>query len=173
MKKLQYLTFIIIISILAACSSVQTDYDRNVNFNNFKTYNYFSNIEWGNYSELDARRFYQAIDNQMAGKGFTKSENPDFIIDIQPTQRQTKRTTSSVNVGVSNWGRGVSVGGSVGIPIRTKQLDNQIVIEMVNASNDQMIWQGIYEKTTSAKADKNRVIENAVDKIFAKFPPKK
>lgn len=158
---------------LTSCATVQSDYDRNVDFSQYKTYNYFTNIEWENFSELDQRRFYNAIDAQMQAKGFTKSENPQLIIDIQPKEREYKSTDSSVNIGGGNWGRGGSIGGSVGIPIRTRKSDKQIIIEMVDASNDQMVWQGVFDKTTSPNADKEKIINSAVEKIMAKFPPKK
>lgn len=163
----------ILFMFLASCASVQSDYDRNVNFSTYKTYNYYTDIEWGNLSELDQRRFFSAIDSEMQTKGLTKSDDPQLLIDIVAKEREYKSTSSSVNIGGGNWGRGVSVGGSVGIPIRTRKSDKQIMIEMLDASNDQLVWQGVYEKTTSPKADKQKLIDNAIQKIFTKFPPKK
>ncbi|MDO5655705.1 MAG: DUF4136 domain-containing protein [Flavobacteriaceae bacterium] len=162
----------VILTFLVSCGSVKSDYDRSVNFSQYKTYNYFTDMKMGEFSELDARRMTTAIDQQMAQKGFTKSENPQLIIDIQPKEREYKSTSSSVRVGGGNWGRGVSVGGSVGIPIRTKKSDKQIVIEMVDASNQHMIWQGVYDKTTSPNANRDKFISDAIAKIFSKFPPK-
>lgn len=173
MKNLKLILALFSVTFLMSCGSVQTDFDRSVNFNNYKTFNYFTDIDFGGFSELDARRLTTAVDQQMAQKGFTKSENPDLIIDIRPSLRDYKSTSSSVRVGGGNWGRGVSVGGSVGIPIRTNKTDRQIVIEMVDASNDHMIWQGIFNKTTSPNADNEKVINDAVTKIFSKFPPGK
>lgn len=175
-KKMKYLnlSFLAIAFIfLTSCATVQSDYDRDVDFGQYNTYNYFTNIEWGNFSELDQRRFYNAIDAQMQAKGFTKSENPQLIIDIQPKEREYKSTDSSVRIGGGNWGRGVSIGGSVGIPIRSKKSDKQIIVEMVDASNNQMVWQGVFDKTTSPNANKEKLINNVVEKIMAKFPPKK
>ena len=171
MKNLKFLFALFFITALFSCGSVQTDYDRSVNFSKYKTYNYFTDMETGAFNELDIRRLTTAVDQQMAQKGFTRSESPDLLIDIRPSVRDYKSTSSTVRVGGGNWGRGVSVGGSVGIPIRTKKTDRQIVIEMVDASNDHMIWQGIYDKTTSPNADNEKVINDAVAKIFSKFPP--
>lgn len=166
-----FLSFLFIF--MASCASVQSDYDRAVDFSQYKTYNYFTNIDWNNYSDLDAKRFYDAIDQQMQAKGLTKSDHPQLLIDIKPNERDYKSTSSSVRVGGGSWNRGVSVGGSVGIPIRTQKSDKHFVIEMVDNTTDQMIWQGIYEKTTSPNVDKEKLIYNAVEKVFTKFPPKK
>ena len=173
MKIFKTLYIAIFFLALTSCASVQSDYDRSVDFNQYNTYNYFTNIEWGDFSELDARRFYDAIDQEMQAKGFTKAENPQLIIDIQPREREYKDTSSTVSIGGGSWGSGVNVGGSVGIPIRSNKADRQIVIEMVDASNDQMVWQGIYNKTTSPNVDREVLISEAMQKVFAKFPPNK
>ena len=67
--------------LLAYCSSVRVnaDYDKKVDFKQYKTYAYIkANIDKVEISDLDKKRILYAIDDAMAAKGFTKSDNPDI-----------------------------------------------------------------------------------------------
>ena len=64
--------------ILSSCCSVRVnaDYDKNVNFGQYKTYAFHkSGIDKAEISDLDKKRILRAIDAQMAAKGFTKKRN--------------------------------------------------------------------------------------------------
>ena len=76
---------VFLLLILASCStvSVYSDYDKNANFASYKTYAFFKpGIDKVEISDLDKRRILRAIDDQMQAKGFTKSENPDLLVNI-------------------------------------------------------------------------------------------
>ncbi|HYW35317.1 MAG TPA: DUF4136 domain-containing protein [Balneolaceae bacterium] len=94
MKKIKYLTFILVATLLAGCagtSAVITDHKRGISFNQYKTY-YWANEftkEAGNehpllYNSLIQTRLKNAIQNQMSNRGFTlSSDNPDLLVNAK------------------------------------------------------------------------------------------
>ena len=86
MKKLiRVLPVLIIAFLMTSCTSVRvaSDYDRNANFNTYKTFAFFKNgIDKAEISDLDKRRILRAIEAELLAKGFTKSEDPDLLVSI-------------------------------------------------------------------------------------------
>ena len=77
--------------VLTSCSSVRVvaDYDKQVNFDNFKTFAFYKKgIDKAEISDLDKRRILKAIETEMLAKGFTKSENPDLLVSIIASSRE-------------------------------------------------------------------------------------
>jgi hypothetical protein len=105
MKTIKFLSILFTAAMLFSCSSVRvaSDYDKEVKFESFKTYAYYKNgIDKVEISDLDKKRILKNIDETMFAKGFTKSENPDMLINIFTKERQ------EVNVNQFNagWGYG-------------------------------------------------------------------
>jgi len=75
---------LILCILFTSCGAIQvtSDYEKTANFSNYKTYNYFSNIESG-LSELDEKRLITAINNSLSKQGLLISETPDFLIDFK------------------------------------------------------------------------------------------
>src|SRR5690554_1883510 len=105
MKLIKFIPFLALM-LFASCSSVSvvTDYDRSVNFTEFKTYAYLkSGLDDMEISDLDKKRIMQAIDFEMASKGFMKGENPDLLLnlftdtqqDVYVKDRKSTRLNSS------------------------------------------------------------------------------
>ena len=65
------LKFALIALTVISCAPIRVshDFDSSANFNSYKTYQYYGDMETG-LSELDTKRFLDAIDAQMATKGF-------------------------------------------------------------------------------------------------------
>ncbi|MDO5510011.1 MAG: DUF4136 domain-containing protein [Weeksellaceae bacterium] len=176
MKNLFIITFLLLIlSLLVSCSPtrVTTDYDRNVYFSQFKTFGFYANTEVTNLSQLDQRRVLEAISSELQKRGLQPNEtNPQLLIDVQGSQQQTQRQNASIGLGGGSWGRRGGGGVNVGIPIRTTQLQKSIVIDIVQAQTEQLIWQGVIDQTTGTRADSEQKIQEAVSKVFKDFPPK-
>lgn len=151
---------------------VSTDYDRGVDFSQYKTYNFYTNIQWGKTNELDQNRILQAIETELNAKGLTQVEAPDLLIDIKTQETAVKRNTGNIGIGSGNYGRRGGFGVSVGIPIARKRLHKNYVIEMVDAKNNNLVWQGVFEKDVSPNADPIEVIDKAMHKLLSKYPPK-
>ncbi|MFU2094166.1 DUF4136 domain-containing protein [Ornithobacterium rhinotracheale] len=44
---------------------------------------------------------------------------------------------------------------------------------MLDATNQHLIWQGVFSKEFSTRADSEKIIQSAIQDLFKKFPPKK
>jgi hypothetical protein len=169
------LLFITICLCVLSCAPIRVnyDYDRAANFNTYKTYNYYSDMNTG-LSELDTKRFLDELDAQMAIKGFTLSETPDFFIDIKSTEYQEAQR-QSVGVGLGGGGGNVGGGISIGLPIGQANLSRQITIDFVDENKKQLFWQAVSESSFNPKASpENREarLKAIVEKVLTQYPPK-
>ncbi|MBP4138930.1 DUF4136 domain-containing protein [Flavobacterium geliluteum] len=177
MKTLKLVPFFLLL-ILTSCStvSVYSDYDKKVDFAPYKTYAFFkSGIDKVEISDLDKRRILRAIDDQMQAKGFTKSENPDLLINIFTKSRE-QVDVNQFNAGWGyGWGFGwnpfMMYGGQTTVSTST---EGTLFIDFIDAKKKEMIWQGEGIGTLTKNADKKdeRVAE-FVSKILAQYPPVK
>ncbi len=80
---------LILIIFVTSCAPIYVnyDYEKTIDFSQYKTYNYYSNIETG-LSELDSSRLMNILDSEMKVKGFSLSETPDFYINIKTQEFQ-------------------------------------------------------------------------------------
>lgn len=169
---------VFLLFVLASCSSVRvnSDYDKNVDFSQFKTYAYQkSGIDKVEISDLDKKRILKSIDEQMSLKGFTKSETPDLLVNIFTKERQ------QVDVNRFNTGFGYGYGfgwnpffyGSTSTNVNSYS-EGTLFIDLIDAKKKELIWQGEGEGTLTKDTNKkDEVIKEFVTKILAQYPPVK
>lgn len=172
MGRLIMLFFLTTLVFSCAPVKVNYDYEKSTNFNSYKTYNYYSDLNMG-MSELDGKRLLNAIDEAMTIKGLRLSDSPDFLINITTRQYQEARHN---NVGVGLGGSGGRVGGgvSVGIPIGQAKINREIVFEFVDESKSGLFWQAISESSYNPNAKPNQREEKfkaIVTKVLSGYPP--
>lgn len=169
MKKLIPLFMLVV---LASCSSVRVnaDYDKKVDFSTYKTYAYLkSTIDKVEVSDLDKKRILRAIDEQMTLKGFSKSENPDILVSIFTKEKEVVDVYNNGGFGMG-WGYNPYWGVNYTRTISTPQ--GTLFIDIFDAKNKEMIWQGNGTGTLSQNVDKkDAVITEFVTKILAQYPP--
>ncbi|AUP80314.1 DUF4136 domain-containing protein [Flavivirga eckloniae] len=172
MKSLKTLLLVLLI-IGCAPIRVSYDFDRTVDFNTYKTYNYYTDMNTG-LSELDTKRLLNAIDKQMAVKGFSLSDKPDFFIDIKSNEyREANRST--VGVGLGGGGRNVGGGISVGIPVGQSNVNRRIIIDFVDENKKQLFWQAVSESNYNPNAipgEREKKLNAVVEKVLIGYPPK-
>lgn len=177
MKTIKFLPLLLLF-ILASCSSVRvySDYDKNVDFNQYKTYAYLkSGVDKVEISDLDKRRILKAIDEQMLAKGFTKSETPDLLVNIFTKEREQV----DVNQFNAGWGYGWGFGwnpfffGGNSTSVN-RYTEGTLFIDLIDAKKKELIWQGEGEGTLTKNANKkDAVVKEFVTKILAQYPPVK
>ncbi len=172
---MKFLPSIVLALCFVSCAPIRVNYDfeKNTNFTQYKTYNYYSEMNTG-LSELDTKRFLDALDQKMTAKGFTLSNTPDFFIDIKSNEYQEVQRN---NVGVGLGGGGGHVGGgiSIGLPIGQANVNRQITIDFVDENKKQLFWQAVSESSFNPKAtpEKREALLNAIaEKVLMQYPPK-
>jgi hypothetical protein len=176
MKKLFYL--LIIAFFAASCSSIKvtSDYDKTAGFASYKTYAYTEEAMSLPLDDLNKNRILAAVSSELAAKGFTKSDNPDVLINlnIKTEKQQTATATNSGGYGYGyryGWGGGFST-TTINYDTYT---DGTLFIDMIDASKKQLVWQGRGTKTIDENANAKKREENlnyAIKLIFATYPPK-
>jgi len=172
---MQNLLRVFLVLLFVSCNAVKVnyDYDKETDFSNYNTYNYYSDMETG-LSELDNKRLFNALDIALQSKGLVFSEEPDFLIDIEGKSFQAPRNTS-VGVGAGGTGRNVGGGVSVGIPVGSPKLEQQIRFDFVDAKKDALFWQAI--SSSSLKENMPPIVreqkfQELTQKVLSKYPPK-
>lgn len=164
--------------ILTSCSSVyvNTDYDKKANFESYKTYAYNkSSIDKLEISDLDKKRILYALDAAMPTKGFSKSENPDVLINVFTKERERVNVNNNMGWGPGwglGWGWGIGWGMGMAFTQTTTTPEGTLYIDIVDAKTKELVWQGIgtgYLTTNFEKKDER--IAEFVSKILEKYPP--
>jgi len=177
MKTIKFLPLLFLF-VLASCSSVRvaSDFDKNADFNQYKTYAFFkSGIDKVEISDLDKRRILTSIDRELAAKGFTKSENPDILVNIFTKSRQQVDVTQ-FNAGWGygwGWGWNPWMWGGRNTTVSTST-EGTLYIDLVDAKKKELVWQGegVGVLTQNSKKKEER-IQEFVQKILATYPPEK
>ncbi|WP_299111827.1 DUF4136 domain-containing protein [uncultured Winogradskyella sp.] len=169
------LKFLFIAFLVTSCGTVVNyDYEKSTDFSSYKNYNYFDDMETG-LSELDTKRLKRAIDGKLKTMGLTRSDTPDFYIDIQ-SQQVVSRNNSSVGVGLGGGGGGGFGGVSVGIPVGQNKQSREIVIDFVDENKIGLFWQAVSESNynpNSSPEKREAVFAKLVEKVFTEYPPQK
>ncbi|KAB1068857.1 DUF4136 domain-containing protein [Tamlana haliotis] len=181
MKQISKIVAVLLLAImLTACSSIQVaaDYDKEVNFDNYKTFAFFKNgIDKAEISDLDKRRILRAIESELLKKGFTKSEDPDLLISLFTKSNQR------VDVYNNSWGYGAWGWGGYGMgpgwgwgwnmqPDVSTSTEGQLYIDLIDANKKELVWQGMGTGyLTQNMEQKEARIQEFVAKIMEKYPP--
>ncbi|NCO64210.1 MAG: DUF4136 domain-containing protein [Flavobacteriales bacterium] len=160
---------------ITACAPIQVsyDFDKGTNFSKYKTYNYYSDMKTG-LSELDTKRFLEALDAKLESLGITFSETPDFFIDIKSSTFQAVQR-NTVGVGLGGGGRNMGGGISIGLPIGQSSANRQITIDFVDENLKQLFWQAVSESSYSPNRipkEREEQLKAIADKILSQYPPK-
>ncbi|WP_115818011.1 DUF4136 domain-containing protein [Winogradskyella eximia] len=181
MKPLKVLPALILLLVLTSCSSVRvaTDYDREANFDNYKTFAFFKpGIDKAEINDLDKRRILRAIEAELMANGYTKSENPDMLVSIFTKSNQR------VDIYNNAWGNGAwGWGGYGGWGWRSGWNNNQVTtttegvlyIDLIDAQKKELIWQGSGTGNLETRnVEKKEVrVKEFVSQMLMQFPPEK
>lgn len=175
---LKLLPAILLLMVVSSCTSVRvaSDYDKNANFNDYKTFAFFkTGIDKAEISDLDKRRILRAIEAELLAKGFTKSENPDMLVSLFTKSRE------KVNIYNNGWGPyGYGWGwspwywggyGYGGTSVSTST-EGVLYIDLIDAKKKELVWQGMGTGYLSKNMEKKEErIKEFVSKIMEKYPP--
>lgn len=178
MKTLQIAClFIISLFLMIGCAgttSVISDYDRDADFSQYRTFYWTDEFQMRNggendneplfYNTLNKKRLKRAIQREMEGRGYTmSSENPDLLVNAQVLVEER-----NANQNLYPYYRPYYWGYNYTTPRTNKEGD--IVIDLIDQKQHQLVWQG-YASGVLDTQTKNREeeIREAVTLIFAKY----
>jgi hypothetical protein len=171
---MKYIKLIVLIVFLGcATPKILYDYDNQVDFNQYKTFQFYDDILL-NINEIEAKRVLAQLEKSIMEKGLEYSDDSAIFVDVKLNQFEAPR--NSVGIGFGNYGRhsGISIGGQV--PINSNALTKQFTIDFVDAKTDKLIWRGFYEgnfQTNIGIIEKEQLLAEAFQKLLSKYPPKK
>lgn len=167
---------ILILSIfLTSCgATIAVDYDKQVDFSTYTSYNFFPTIDSG-LSELDDKRIIQVTDSLLQQRGFEKSETPQIYINFY-ARESVSSSRNTIGIGVGGGGGNMGVGVSGGIPIGGNVINQRLTMDFIDVQKDDLVWQAIAdgemkERVTSQQKEVYYV--SVIRKILAKYPPEK
>ncbi|MBQ0785863.1 MAG: DUF4136 domain-containing protein [Oceanihabitans sp.] len=173
MKHLFTITSVLLLLVVTtSCSSVRvaSDYDKQANFNDFKTFAFYkTGIDKAEINDLDKRRILRAIETELLAKGFTKSENPDLLVSIFTKSRE-KINVHNNNFSPYGYGWGWSPYYWNNYNTVSKSTEGVLYIDLIDASKKELVWQGQGTGYLSQNKKEER-IQEFVTKIMEKYPP--
>lgn len=168
---------ILLLFVISSCSSVRvaSDFDNRTDFSQYKTYAFHKDgIDKVEISDLDKKRILRAIDNQLTAKGFSKSDQPELMVNIFTKSREQV----SVNQFNAGWGYGGGWGWGYGwgptYSSVSTTTEGTLYIDIIDARKNELIWQGTGTGVlTQNREKKEERINEFVTKILMQFPPQK
>lgn len=158
--------------VLGSCSPVKyvTDYDNSVNLQQYQTYNFTPAADSIPLNQLTKRRLFNAISDELNGAGISWAAEPDIFVHVHLMLKG--RTKTNVTYGS---GETVSLGSGFSTTYMdlSEYSDGTLFFDVIDARRRQLVWTGkvtgnLTKKTPWTEKD----IQNAVHRIFRKFPPK-
>jgi hypothetical protein len=163
--------------LVTACASnpmhVRVDHDPVRSVTGYRTFGFYEqpSTDSARYQTLLTSHLQASTRQQLESRGYVFSqENPQLLVNfvVNVRQQQQIQTTPAGGVGLRTAYRGI--GGYDIETITTKQ--GTVTIDVVDAANRSIVWQGVGEGVISPKAERNTgaVVNGAVTEIFREFP---
>lgn len=173
----------LMIALLSACAStpdITATYDDSIDFGQFNTYNFFDDAgpDHGNYQSLFSQYMIEAITREMEKRGYTKSDNPDLLVNFNAhLQDKTKVTeTPSMYGGYYGYRGGFYdpwMGYGYGTDVHVSQYtEGTFNIDLVDASRMKLVWEGVGvgRITDDSRENLKERVDNGVTMFFDRYP---
>jgi hypothetical protein len=161
---------VLLFATVSFAGQVKTDYDRNTDFRQYKTYS------WEKVQTQDAlwvNRIKAAVNADLTAKGWKLVESGG---DIAIVAMETTQNQSTLNTFYDGFGGGWGWRGFGGFGDATTTVENYkvgtLVVDLFDTHTKKLIWRGSSSDTLSNKSDKNiKDLDKGVQKMFDHFPP--
>jgi hypothetical protein len=156
----------------AGCSSITThvDYDPGVRFDGYHTYSF---KEMRDTDPFRMKRVREAVEKTLSTRGLTKTEGkPDLWVVLHARTHNEKVVTTWSN----GWGWGWGWRGGYWTTARVENIPvGTLVIDLVDTKAKELVWRGMASHSIEGETPQENTaqIQEAVDKLFVDYPPKK
>jgi len=152
-----------------ALADVSTDYNHKADFSRYHTYSWIG-VRAGN--SLWQDRIMEAVDSQLAAKGWTKvASGGDAAVSAFGKVSEVD-TLQTFYDGFPGWGwHGWGGVGTATTTVTPEKMGN-LVVDIFDGHTKQLVWRGTATDTLSSKPDKNdKKLEKSAEDMFKHFPP--
>lgn len=168
--------------LLSACASgpdLRADYDKSADFGKYRTFGFVSQAgtDAAEFRTLATQTLQAAAAREMESRGYTRSENPDLVINFKG---KLEEKTDIESTPAPMYGPGWGYRGWYGAPyaytgtdVSTRRYNvGTLVMDVIDREKRQAVFQGGIEGvvTKEMMANKQAAIEQAVAHIFSKYP---
>jgi hypothetical protein len=187
MKKL--FPIFILILVLSSCSSLEViyDYDKSVDFKQFKSFGFYPWDYKNGYqlNDYDKQTIMNAIRSEMENKGYSyQKEGAEMLVSIFVTLEGKTSYEAYTNHyggwagygggwGYSGFGYGYGWGpgyASTTVTQRNYQ-EGTLIIDVFSVADKKLIWQGIGSREVEYNLEeRDRKLPKNVEQILARFP---
>lgn len=175
----------LIATTITACASgnLRSDYDRTVDFGQYRTYNFYPNAgpETTEYQSLFSQYMMRAITQEMEARGYTKSDDPDLLVNFNAVlQEKTRVTTTPAPTygmgGYYGYRRGFYdpwIGYGYAQETHVSQYtEGTFNIDLVDARQRKLVWEavGVGRVTESTLENLEERVMEGVPRFFELYP---
>lgn len=166
----------------ASSAKIIYDYDHSANFSSYETYNLMEGAgpDYDNYVSFFTTYMIEAIEIEMEKRGYTKSDNPDLLVNFNAVlQDKTKVSTSPAPMTggyygyrgghYSGWGVGYDYATETHVSEYTEGTFN---IDIVDNARKQLVWEavGVGRITDEVRENLEARVKEGVPRFFAGYP---
>jgi hypothetical protein len=177
--KTKKISLVVLLAFFAAgCSSMKVviDYDDQIDFSNYKTFNFVSLKKVANKKGKNPNVIKDPLLNKKAAREITavltesgyqkveSSKQADFLIAFSATAKN-KATVTPPTYHMGRFGRRWVSPGHV---YHYKQ--GTLIIDIVDRQKKELVWRGVGSGVLDRNDPKKTLVE-AVEKVLAEFPP--
>lgn len=184
MKNLFYLAVISLLAFSCSGLKVATDYDKTVDFSQYKTLEFYGWAENSNaiLSELDQRRIEEAFGKEFANRGISVVESDaDIVVSLYIVTEQKTQTTAHTNHyggygGFGGYyGYGPGYGWGMGHSYTTvsehEYTVGTLIVSVFDTEKEALVWESIGKGTIEQHPrSADRAINYYVAQIMRQYP---
>lgn len=182
---LNHFALLLVVVSLAGCASgakIISDHDPSTDFGAFTTYKVMDGAgpDREGYDSFFSRYMVTAIGIEMEKRGYTKSDNPDLLVNFNAALQDKTKVTTSPSMGMSGgyygyrggmydpWG-GYGYGTDTHVSQYTEGTFN---IDLVDNKNHRLVWEavGVGRVTEKDLENLEQVVMEGVPAFFLKYP---
>lgn len=176
-RKVSLFTGAVVAILSIGCSNkilVSYDYDKDINFSKYSSYNFTSESNESSLDQLTKKRIFVSISEVMNKKDFSWEEQPDvfvhFHVNLIKDKKQSKEATTPMHKAES-----YKIGDNyIGSYIDTGEYARgTLFIDLIDAKSNRLIWKSIGKvEIDTERKNPDKDMRKLVKKMFRSFPPK-
>jgi len=178
----------LMVFVAAGCADTptyQVDFDHSFGFSEYKTFRWYDDDHASRESQYrrmnsSDQRVRNVASQELMQRGYREGVRgqADFWVNYHVTKRQTQKISGQPEgmhggVGVSNYGKSVSIGYSSGSSVKTYE-DGTAIFDVIDVRSGKIVWRGVAEgrlKNKMSKADKEALTVTVLHELLSRFPP--